>query len=73
MMFQVVVPKQLRNFEIGKCRLEFLYQGPGALAKVNRPELLEGKKSEGGFGRVAGIELTLLDWQPAEQCRSAQG
>jgi len=59
--FQVVVPKQLRNVEIGKNRLEFLYQSPGSFANVNQPELLERIKSETGFAKVAGVELTLLD------------
>jgi predicted transcriptional regulator of viral defense system len=61
MTFQVVVPKQLRDFEIGKYRLEFLYQAPGAFAKVNQPGLLEQTKSNAGFANIAGVELTLLD------------
>ena len=61
MTFQVVVPKQLRAFEIGKYRLEFLYQAPEAFAEVNHSDLLEHIKSESGFAKVAGAELTLLD------------
>jgi predicted transcriptional regulator of viral defense system len=61
MTFQVVVPKQLRNFEIGTYRLEFLYQASEAFAEVNQPELLDRIKSEAGFAKVAGVELTLLD------------
>ena len=61
MTFQVVVPRQLRNFEIGKYRLEFLYQAPGAFKEVNQPELLARIKSDAGFAKVAGVELTLLD------------
>lgn len=61
MTFQVVVPKQLRDFEIGKYRLEFLYQASGAFAKVNQPNLLEQAKSHAGFANIAGVELTLLD------------
>lgn len=61
MTFQVVVPKQLRNFVIGKYRLEFLYQYPEAFAKTNQPDLLARIKSETGFAKVAGTELTLLD------------
>lgn len=61
MTFQVVVPKQLRNFAIGKYRLEFLYQSPGAFAQANQPDLLERVKSDTGFAKLAGVELTLLD------------
>jgi len=61
MSLQVVVPKQLRKLEIGKYRLEFLYQASEAFAKVNQPELLGRIKSEAGFAKVAGVELTLLD------------
>ena len=61
MTFQVLVPRQLRDFEVGKYRLEFLYQAPGALAKVNQPGLLERAKSNAGFANIAGVELTLLD------------
>lgn len=61
MTFQVIVPKQLRDFEIGKYRLEFLYQAPRAFAKVNQPGLLERTKNDRGFANIAGIELTLLD------------
>jgi predicted transcriptional regulator of viral defense system len=61
MVFQVIVPKQLRSFDIGRHRLQFIYQGPAAFAKVNVPKLLGQLKSEAGFAKVAGVELTLLD------------
>ena len=61
MVFQVVVPKQLRDFEIGRHRLQFLYQAPKAFAKLNQPEQLDQMKSDAGFAQVAGVELTLLD------------
>jgi len=61
MVFQVIVPKQLRAFEIGRHRLQFIYQVPVAFAKANLSEWLDSMKSETGFARVAGIELTLLD------------
>ena len=61
MVFQVVVPKQLREFEIGRHRLQFLYQTPKAFAQVNQPDQLDQMKSEAGFAKVAGVELTLLD------------
>lgn len=61
MVFQVIVPKQLRDFELGRHRLQFLYQAPKAFAQVNQPELLGQLKSVAGFAIVAGIELTLFD------------
>lgn len=61
MVFQVVVPKQLRGFEIGRHRLQFIYQAPRAFAESNRAEWLAQMKSEAGFAKVAGVELTLLD------------
>ncbi len=61
MVFQVVVPRQLRAFDIGRHRLQFIYQAPAAFAKTNLPDWLAQMKSESGFARVAGVELTLLD------------
>lgn len=61
MVFQVVVPKQLRDFEIGRHRLQFIYQALDAFSKANQPECLAQIKSEAGFAKVAGVELTLLD------------
>jgi hypothetical protein len=61
MIFQVVVPKQLRDFELGCHRLQFLYQTPQAFSRVNRLDDLDRIKSEDGFGNVANVELTLLD------------
>jgi predicted transcriptional regulator of viral defense system len=61
MVFQVVVPRQLRDFEIGRHRLQFLYQTPKAFAQVNQPDQLDRMKSDAGFANVAGAELTLLD------------
>ena len=61
MVFQVIVPKQLRDFEIGRHRLQFLYQAPGAFAHVNLPTRLDQMKSDEGFAQAAGVELTLLD------------
>jgi len=61
MVFQIVVPRQLRDFDLGRHRLQFLYQGPEAFAQVNKPELVGQMKSDAGFARVAGVELTLLD------------
>jgi predicted transcriptional regulator of viral defense system len=61
MVFQVVVPKQLRDFEIGRHRLQFLYQAPAAFEQVNQPAHLDRMKSDAGYAQVAGVELTLLD------------
>jgi predicted transcriptional regulator of viral defense system len=61
MVFQVIVPKQLRAFDIGRHRLQFIYQAPAAFAKTNLPDWLSLMKSEAGFAKVAGVELTLLD------------
>ena len=61
MVFQVIVPKQLRAFDIGRHRLQFTYQTPAAFAKTNVPDWLSQMKSEAGFAKVAGVGLTLLD------------
>ena len=61
MVFQVVVPKQLRDFEIGRHRVQFLYQTPKAFATLNQSDHLDQLKSDAGFAKVAGVELTLLD------------
>ena len=61
MVFQVIVPKQLRAFDIGRHRLQFVYQAPAAFLKTNVPDWLAQMKSEAGFAKVAGVELTLLD------------
>jgi predicted transcriptional regulator of viral defense system len=61
MVFQVVVPRQLRAFDIGRHRLQFVYQAPAAFAKANHPDWLAQMKSEAGFAKVAGVELVLLD------------
>lgn len=61
MVFQVIVPKQMRHFEIGRHRLEFVYQAPADFDKVNQPAWLDSLKSDAGFAKVAGVELMLLD------------
>jgi predicted transcriptional regulator of viral defense system len=71
MVFQVVVPRQLRPIEIGRHRLQFVYQSPAAFAETNRPEWLGRIKSDAGFATVAGVELTLLDC--ARYFRKASG
>ena len=61
MVFQVIVPRQIRPFDIGRHRIQFIYQAPDAFTRVNQAEWLAQLKSETGYARVAGIELTLLD------------
>jgi predicted transcriptional regulator of viral defense system len=60
MVFQVIVPKQLRAFQLGRHKLQFIYQTPNAFAEVNPGWTLQ-VKSDTGFATVAGVELTLLD------------
>lgn len=61
MVFQVIVPRQIRDMAIGRQRLEFAYQSPAAFRAVNRSDWLGTLKSDAGFAKVSGIELTLLD------------
>ena len=61
MVFQVIVPKQLRALDIGRHRLQFIYQASAAFAKTNLPDWLGQMKSEAGYAKVAGVELTLVD------------
>ncbi|MGB5103333.1 MAG: type IV toxin-antitoxin system AbiEi family antitoxin [Steroidobacteraceae bacterium] len=61
MVFQVVVPRQLREFDLGRHRLQFLYQAPTAFSQVNQAGLVGQMKSDASFATVAGVELTLLD------------
>jgi predicted transcriptional regulator of viral defense system len=61
MVFQVITPRQLPKIEIGRQRIEFVYQVSRAFAESNRPEWLAQLKTEAGFARIAGVELTLLD------------
>jgi AbiEi antitoxin C-terminal domain len=61
MVFQLISSTQFRAFEIGPHRLQFIDQVPTAFPRAKRPEWLDSMKSEAGFAKVAGIELTLLD------------
>lgn len=61
MVIHVVATRQLRPIDIGRYRLEFVYQSPEAFAAVNQPANLVRIKSESGFALAAGIELLLLD------------
>jgi hypothetical protein len=61
MVFQVFAPRQLGKIELGRQRVEFLYQAPAAFAESNRPECLAQPKTDAGFARIAGVEVRLLD------------
>lgn len=61
MVFQVIAPRQQPDIEIGRQRIEFLFQSPRTFSRVNRPEWLAQLKTDAGFARVAGVELALLD------------
>jgi len=61
MVFQVIAPRQLRDIDLGRQQLRFIYQAPGTFANVNQPDWLKQIKSDAGYAKVAGVELTLLD------------
>lgn len=61
MVFQVIVPRQLRGMAVGRHRVEFLYQAPASFAEANQADALDQIKTSAGYARVAGAELTLLD------------
>lgn len=61
MVFQVIVPKQLRSFEIGRHRIQFVVQAASDFFAVNQPEFLTSIKTRAGFAKTAGVELALLD------------
>lgn len=61
MTFQVIAPRQIRPIDIGRQRLQFIYQAPSLFIRTNTPDWLAQIKSDAGFAKVAGVELTLLD------------
>jgi predicted transcriptional regulator of viral defense system len=61
MVFQVVVPKQLRDIEVGVHRLQFIYQEAKAFDGCNDTAFLAAIKTPAGLAVAAGVELTLLD------------
>ena len=61
MVFQVITSRQLPKLEIGRQRVDFLYQTPAAFTETNRPEWLAQLKTDAGYAKIAGVELTLLD------------
>jgi predicted transcriptional regulator of viral defense system len=58
---QLIVPKPLRDFAIGRHKIEFNNQTPSSFARTNRPEWLAEMKTESSIAKAAGVELTLLD------------
>ncbi len=61
MVFQVIAPRQLPGIEIGRQKIQFLFQSSDSFDKTNRPEWLARLKTDAGFAKIAGVELTLLD------------
>lgn len=59
--FQLVVPRTLTDFAIGRHRLEFTTQQQNPFTRTNRDEWLHELKTQTGTAKAAGIELTLLD------------
>jgi predicted transcriptional regulator of viral defense system len=57
--FQLVVPKALRDFSLGRHRIEFAQQPPNAFTRTNKPQWLE--ESKPGRAKLACLELALLD------------
>jgi predicted transcriptional regulator of viral defense system len=58
---QLIVPSQLRDFAIGRHKLEFINQTENAFTRTNRPEWLAEMKTKSSIAKAAGVELTLLD------------
>jgi hypothetical protein len=61
MVFQVVVPRQLRGFDIGRHRIQFIYQAAESFEDTNQAQWLQQVKTDTGFAKMAGVELMLLD------------
>jgi len=58
---QLITPRALRDFAVGRHKLEFLIQPQGAFSRTNRPEWLAEMNTDSGIAKVAGVELALLD------------
>ena len=62
MVFQVIVPKQLRDFDIDGNQVRFVYQAPSIFEKINRPDWLMPVQSRlGEEAKASCAEVTLLD------------
>ena len=58
---QLIVPRPLRDFAIGRHKIEFITQTENTFARTNRPEWLAEMKSGSSIAKAAGVELMLLD------------
>lgn len=61
MVFQIIAPRQMRSLTVGRYRMQFVYQTPAVFMATNRDEWLASLKTDTGFARIAGVEITLLD------------
>lgn len=61
MVFQVIVPRQLREIRIARQRVQFVSMAPAAFVQTNQLDWLAQLRSPSGFAKMAGVELTLLD------------
>lgn len=61
MVFQVIVPKQMRDVRIGRHKIQFIYQAESRFSEANQAKWLFELKNLSGYAKAAGIELTLLD------------
>jgi len=61
MVFQVIALRQIPNIQIGRHRVEFLYQSALNFEEINQPHWIGQPKMDSGFAKVVGLELTLLD------------
>jgi len=58
---QIIAPKPMKDFAIGRYRIEFQPMAPNAFARTNRAPWLTGIRTKAGEAKVAGIELALFD------------
>ena len=61
MVFQVIAPKQITPIVLGRHNVRFIYQSEHAFAATNRQEWLDTLKTDTGYAKISGVELTLLD------------
>ena len=71
MAFQVITPRQLRPFNIGRHRLQFIYQDPSIFLRTNTSELARANKKRGGFrqGSRCGTDSSGLRPLFSQGCR----
>ena len=61
MVFQVIVPVQMREIQTKRHRVQFIYQKAEFFRETNLTDLLVPMKTRTGYAKTAGAELTLLD------------